>query len=489
MAVDELHRERAKLDQLERQERHLVEKLFEIRKAIEAQKLKIDNLRGPSAITRLPTELLLHIFTLCIRHPKFPEKSLHRIVGVSRSWRDIVWNNPSFWTSIKVTRRQRKKSLKKQLERSREALLDIWVEGWVYTRKYDVLAKFRGLLGVILPHANRWRSLAIDTDSMGTKFVESTFTELNHLSIPFLREFSMNFEDDDDDPPRLAYPDFPLPAHAPALQHLTLKTPFQLDTFMALPTLKTLHLTFAEADHSPPVISMLTPAQSLTSLVLNGDSTGWTLKRNDLHLPLLEHLTLELNTPLPFLEAVIAPKLRYVRLYFHYPVEFNTIEGKFRDVHDLSLDINDRSAESLCRAFPGVRRVQLSAWDIFFFVAGTHESAGILERRLPTVIIDQWLNLETVTLDDLGRKWLGRWEFDDPIVKWLEGRQESGLSRLHVRLSQIEGDGDGLPGYYSFDLGTYCNVEVFDILVGEFFVESEPYVFPQSDLRPLGQLK
>ena len=99
MAVDELHRALAKLDKLERQERYLVKMLSEIRKVIEAQKLKIDDL-GPPAINRLPTELLLQIFTLCIPDPKFPEKPLHRIIGVSRRWRDVVWNNASFWTSI-----------------------------------------------------------------------------------------------------------------------------------------------------------------------------------------------------------------------------------------------------------------------------------------------------------------------------------------------------------------------------------------------------
>ena len=459
MAADELHKALAELDQLERQEKHLVERLSEIRKAIEAQKLKIDDLARPT-INDLPTELLSQIFTLCIPDPKFTEESLHWIAVVSRRWRDVVWNNASFWTSIKVTQMQRKKSLKKQLERSRKALLAIWIEGWDY-RPNDVYDKFRALLDAIVPHANRWRSLTIDTDSMEQEFVESFLTEFNHLSIPFLREFSMITGVPFDDPPG-PYPDFLSPTRTPALQHLTLKPPFQLDTFMALPTLKALHLKFAKADHPPPVILMLAPAQLLTSLVLNGDSTGWSLKRDDLHLPLLDHLTLYLNTPVPFLEAIVAPKLRYVRCRFYNPLEFNTIEGKFGDVHDLTLEfcqceVDDRGAESLCRAFPGVRQVELLARDAPFFMASMGHGSGVLERRPP---IDQWLKLETVTLRGVGLPFLEHWELDDPIVKWLRDRQESGLSRLCVRLPQIKTDGDRLSTYYAL-LGRYCMLDTF----------------------------
>jgi len=453
MAVDELHRALAKLDKLERQERYLVKMLSEIRKVIEAQKLKIDDL-GPPAINRLPTELLLQIFTLCIPDPKFPEKPLHRIVGVSRRWRDVVWNNASFWTSIKVTQMHREKSLKKQLKKSRKAFLDIWIEDWDYDEKDDVDDKFQALLAAIVPHANRWRSLTIHSHRMPTEYVESILAELNHLSVTSLREFSI-IGNPSDDPPG-PYPDFLSPTCTLALQHLTLEPSFQLDTFMALPTLKTLHLTFAEENHFPPVISMLTPAHSLTSLVLDGDSTRWSLKRNDLHLPLLEHLTLNLNNPVPFLEAIVASKLRYFRCWFYEPMEFDTIEGKFRNTHDLFLEVDDWGAESLCRAFPGARRVQLSAWSTSFFMAGIHGSAGDLERRPP---IDQWLYLETVTIDGLNCQWLDRWELDDPIVKWLRGRQESGLSRLCVRLPQIEADNDRLSTYYAL-LGRYCNLEI-----------------------------
>ncbi|KIM55690.1 hypothetical protein SCLCIDRAFT_1220974 [Scleroderma citrinum Foug A] len=160
MTVEELHRAWAELDELEKQERYLVERLSEIRKAIKAQRLKIDDL-GPPTINRLPTELLSQIFALCIPDPKFPEKPLHRIVGVSRRWRDVVWNNPCFWTSIKVRPFQGKNVLEKQLKRSRKALLDIWIEDWDHYELYEECFGFHALLNTIVLHVNRWRSLTI----------------------------------------------------------------------------------------------------------------------------------------------------------------------------------------------------------------------------------------------------------------------------------------------------------------------------------------
>ena len=274
MTVDKLHKAWAKLGQLETQEKYLVERLSHIHKEIGAQKLEIDDLiKGrPPAINRLPTELLSQIFSLCIPDPKFPEKPLYRIVCVSRRWRDVVWNDPSFWTSIKVASTQRKKLLKKQLKRSRKALLDIWIEDWDPLRLCDEYAKFSALLDAIVPHANRWRSIII-SDSTNLEFVESIFKYrvFEHLSVPFLREFSMDIEDDFAD---LPYPGFLSPTHAPTLQHLTFRSPFQMDNFVPPPTLKTLRLAFSQEDDSPPVISMLAPAQSLILLELDGDSTG-----------------------------------------------------------------------------------------------------------------------------------------------------------------------------------------------------------------------
>ena len=208
---------------------------------------------------------------------------------------------------------------------------------------------------------------------------------------------------------------------------------------------------------------MLTPAHSLTSLVLDGDSKGWSFKKNDLHYPLLEKLTLYIDEPVPFLAAIVAPKLRYIQCQILDSMEFDTIEGKFRDVHDLSLifsyQVEDWSREPLCRAFPGVRRVHIAVWDASFLMTSIHGS-GVLGERPP---IDQFLNLETVIIESLHCRWLECWELgNDPIVKWLRGRQESGLSQLRVRLSPVHvGEDWAKASIYYMLLRKHCDLEMF----------------------------
>ena len=107
--------------------------------------------RPPAIGDHLPTELLSRIFTFCIPDQEFPEKPLHQIVGVSRRWRDIVLNDASFWTSIKVTATQKVSLLKAQLKRSRSAPLDIWVLQLCYPHKSECQA----LLDILVPHAER----------------------------------------------------------------------------------------------------------------------------------------------------------------------------------------------------------------------------------------------------------------------------------------------------------------------------------------------
>ena len=336
--MDELNRARSELDLLENKEKDFLENLLhtckaikENRKTINAQKAKIDELvsKGPPAIHRLHTELLSRIFTLCIPDPKFPEQPLHQIVGVSRHWRDIVLNDAAFWTSIKVTETQKLSLLKAQLKRSRSAPLYVWVE-----ELYQDHAK---LLDILVPHAERWRALIIrrNPDAI-TKLV---IQKINRLRFPSLRRLSIHCSYCT---PSVTHPALS-PTCVPALQHLSLKY----------------HLC------SPT----LTPSQSLTSLILAGDSEGWSFTGNTVHFPLLEELGLHVSMPIPFLEAIIAPNLEYVR--FHAtsdrdPVEFDSVQGKFNDVHYLSF-YGQTAVDSLFRTFPGVRQAELAVLNVSFF--------------------------------------------------------------------------------------------------------------------------
>ena len=409
--MDELNRARFELDLLENKERdllgnilHTCKAIKENRKTINAQKAKIDELvsKRPPAINRLPTELLSRIFTLCIPEPKSPERSLHQIVGVSRRWRDIVLNEANFWTSIKVTETRKLSLLKAQLKRSRSAPLCVWVENFYSDDKCHA----KSLLDILVPHAERWRALIICDN--WDEITELVVENINRLRLPLLRRLSIHYFSDEHSVtthPALS------PTRVPALQHLSL----------------TYHTLRSQT---------LTPSQSLKSLMLIGDIKGWSFTGNALHFPLLEELGLQVNRPMPFLKAIIAPNLGCVR--FHAtsdgdPVVFDSVEGKFSDVHYLSFH-GQRAVDSLFRAFPGVRQAELGVRNTSFFRDPPYTETQ--EWRAP---LDQWQNLETLILQGVGEKWVYNDEkFDrNAIVEWLRRRQELGQPRLRVRMIDI----------------------------------------------------
>jgi len=184
----------------------------------------------------------------------------------------------------------------------------------------------------------------------------------------------------------------------------------------------------------------LIPSRSLTSLILVGDSKGWSFTGNVLHFPLLEALGLAIHGPKLFLEAIVAPKLGCVRLRTgrNSGLELDSVEGKFNDVHYLSLNFCHQhriAVDSLFRAFPGVRQAELDVFNIFFENPLLYKE--VREWRPP---MDQWPNLETVILRCHDDGWL----HDDDVnrnivVKWLRRRQELGQPRLRVRLTNVYG--------------------------------------------------
>jgi len=167
--------------------------------------------------------------------------------------------------------------------------------------------------------------------------------------------------------------------------------------------------------------------------MLVGDSRGWSFTGNALYLPLLEELGLRVNRPMPFLEAIVAPKLGCVRYYARYEgddVEFDSVVGKINDVHYLSIYCGV-AVDSLFRAFPGVRQAELG--DVSFFKDPPSNYTQLRQWRAP---VDQWRNLETVILQGVNsEKWVYRHNDRNVVVEWLRRRQELGQPRLRVRLS------------------------------------------------------
>ena len=122
--MNDLVQARAELARLEAKAQALVKELLGIRTAVFAQRIKISELtRRRSPIQILPTELLSYILNLEIRAHPFHERK-QELAGVSRRWRDIILDDPAFWTTINIPV-MTTSSIQTHLQKSGESLLDI----------------------------------------------------------------------------------------------------------------------------------------------------------------------------------------------------------------------------------------------------------------------------------------------------------------------------------------------------------------------------
>ena len=104
--MDELAHARVELTLLEEKARQLLEQLLDVRATIATQRAKIDELSRaslrPSAINRLPTEILVSILLgldFC-SHDDLERKQ--ELASVCRRWRDVILRTPCFWSTISL---------------------------------------------------------------------------------------------------------------------------------------------------------------------------------------------------------------------------------------------------------------------------------------------------------------------------------------------------------------------------------------------------
>ncbi|KAF8334271.1 uncharacterized protein EI90DRAFT_3051672 [Cantharellus anzutake] len=115
---------------------------------------------------KLPSELISHIFLLCIRH--WPDSDRWDpydfnvgITSVCRRWRDIALSTSSMWQYITLLPGDvNLYKTKLCLNRSKGAPLDI------HLSSYDLfsLAEIDNFLDVLLPHSSRWREFKCTVD-------------------------------------------------------------------------------------------------------------------------------------------------------------------------------------------------------------------------------------------------------------------------------------------------------------------------------------
>ncbi|ESK87089.1 hypothetical protein Moror_11914 [Moniliophthora roreri MCA 2997] len=271
---DDLSQIDQKIQSIEEEMRRLADSLQRLRAQRNARTL----------ISRLPAEILTHIFTYCVPsrwyrtsiHTKW-----HSFTHVCHSWRSIALDHASLWTCIDFSSMELARTM---LERSKTAILDIMVQGHHVGRD----EKRRELLKVI-----KLQFFRIGHMEVCSYTFRGLFDGLVQPS-PSLRSLALiNY--DRDDPVNL--PDQFLGGNAPLLSHITLHSVY-------LPW------------HSPlPIL------QSLTSLVLTGNHftnlpTGRPLFDTLRNVPRLEFLNLAGIFPISIMETDIIPlpKLRQLDL-------------------------------------------------------------------------------------------------------------------------------------------------------------------------------
>lgn len=361
---------RAELARLQRRELELLQEFFDVHKAIEAQKSVIDELIKASAvpcIDRLPNELLARIFLLI----KYERKIL---ASVSCRWRAVIMDTPRIWSEIYLSRYVTlPRKLKLHLERSRQAPLSISIH-------FD-----QPELEVVFPHAHRIHTLEISGDAA------AILDKISCLTFPSLKFLCVNLHSDS------TYLLLPLYSRTPALKCLELEG---LKGPPSASSLTTSHL----GNTTPHSTSRIIPAESLTHLSLVGIIKSWGFRRDSIHFPVLEYLTLQISDPMSFLEALVAPKLEH----FEFVKEsgrnlicrpFDGPTSKFDNVRLVTFSpsfegkVGRRaleSAQEFCLVFRGVRHATMHM-KYFFSLVSPCQKVHHPDDYRP---IENWVRLE-----------------------------------------------------------------------------------------------
>ena len=436
-SVDALVAARAELARLQQEELRLLKQLFGVHNAANAQRIKIDALvrERNRTISCLPMELLVKIFVFCICPDSLEEgiyRRMQQLAGVSRHWRDVVLHSPTFWTCIIIS--PSVPSLKTRLERSGQMLLDIKITGW---SNVPIKATLMESLQIIIPCANRWRSLILDENSLS--FTTSVIDAITHLEFPFFQRVCINVKIGGHPNywpfvPPPSVPGFLSLKSSPALEHLTLGHFGVLPGFPTQTKLKTLELKSVTLGSLSPVVLF---SQSLTKLSLSG-TMRWLLEPDSIPFPVLRTLILSIDDPKKLLEAILAPMLQYFN-YSHRTVRdpdhvvFGRVKNKFDAVHlltfalrDVSHRLDDTCGVALCQAFPSVRYLSINAHDIGRIFAPRQQSGS------PRFFMGDCNSLEQVTIFCSNTM---SWTLNstNTLVQWLTNRIDLGQRRLHVK--------------------------------------------------------
>ena len=449
-----------------------------------------DKLHGQvlAQIDRLPSELLTHIFQLCIRASliAFPDCDLHRhlkrrLASVSRRWRDIILNSAKFWTTIKLAPTWSESLVKAHLARSSECSLDIEMCGpWPHG---TCAAVTHALLDLLISCSYRWRSVVVRHMVPDDQLVE-LLSRMEHKTFPSLTHLSLECTSDwlcDDLVSWLCT------EHFPRLEHLGLAGPLDPSLAGRVPPNLT-SLVLGLDDQGPSSIIQHLSLQKLTSLTLSGRAVSLRLDPSSIQLPLLEKFMCKARDGHVLIHAIVAPNLLHLE---YTPFQFvglaydrwNPHTPRYPNVTDLVLPLCGIRGPSEMAGFhfPAIRRVTLHRYGI----------SSLFGRKDVPYGAMYWSDLETLTIEDLDYDIYDSSAISERVdlVAWLKRRQRMGRSNLLVKLEfsrHVDKLGD--VSDLCIALHRYCTLEVAgihldptaDVIIGE---KLSVCVFPSFHLH------
>ena len=421
-----------------------------------------DKLHGQvlAQIDRLPAELLAQIFQLCIRASviAFPSCDVHRhlkkqLASVSRRWRDIILNAANFWTTIRLTPTWSKSFVKVHLARSSTSSLDIEMCGR-WPRSSCAGITVHELLHLLIACSHRWRSVIVRRSAPDAQLIQ-LLSIMKDKTFPSLTRFSVEYMDgwlcDGWVASQLCT------GHFPRLQHLGLGGPIDPSSVEGAPS-NLASLALRLDDWGPTCIIQHLSLQKLTSLTLSGRVEALRLDPSSIQLPRLEKFVCKARDGYVLIHAIAAPNL----LHLEYSScdwigladdQWNLHIPRYPNVTDLVLPHCgiDCSNEIASFQFPAVRHVTLHK----------HGIQSLFGSRDDTTAVMYWLDLETLTVEDLNINDDDENQ-DDDLIAWLQRRQQMGRPNLLVNLTFSRyWDGD-VPGL-CLALHRYCTLEVAGI--------------------------
>ncbi|KIN95547.1 hypothetical protein M404DRAFT_314703 [Pisolithus tinctorius Marx 270] len=157
--------------------------------------------RTPAPLDILPVEVLAQILLHAVladahrcdvhRHRK------QELASVSRCWRDIIFDNPTFWTSINLTPQWTPSLVEAHVQRSGCLFVDVEIGLWKTPEELDTLSM---LLSVAMRCVERWRSLifygnSIEMESYLRQMKDAIFPSLAYLIVDdrFNHPYSFGF--------------------------------------------------------------------------------------------------------------------------------------------------------------------------------------------------------------------------------------------------------------------------------------------------------